>query len=110
MIRPLILGTAVLIAGATQTVAQGVPIFNVEPGCRQVLGGLEKLTTFEKCMEDEKGARDDLIRNWGKFVSSDRRICIAETISDGTPSYVELLECLYTARDIREQTGRGRLR
>ena len=61
-------------------------------------------------MQDEKSARDDLAMNWETFVASDRRVCLAETMSDGTPSYVELLECLNIARDTRGQMGRGRPR
>ena len=46
MIRPLIFGIAILTAGATQVMAQGVPSFNVELGCQQASSGPGKLTTF----------------------------------------------------------------
>jgi hypothetical protein len=110
MIRPLIFGIAILIGGATQVMAQGFPSFKVELGCQQVSSGPHKLTTFDICMEDEKSARDALAKNWETFVASDRRVCLAETASDGTPSYVELLECLNMARDNRGQMGRGKPR
>ena len=110
MIRPLIFGIAILIVGATQVTAQGVPSFKVEQGCREVSSGPDKITTFDKCMEEEQSARDDLAMNWGMFVASDRRVCLTETTSDGTPSYVELLECLNMARDTRGQLGRSRPR
>jgi hypothetical protein len=100
----------ILIAGATKVTAQGVPSFKVEQGCRDVSRGPDKLTTFHKCMQDEKNARDDLTTNWETFAASDRRICFNETMSDGTPSYVELLECLYMARDTWKQMGHGRRR
>ena len=104
----MIFGIAILIAGATQVTAQRVPSFKVEQGCREVSSGPDKLTTFDKCMEDEKNARDELINNWETFVARDRRVCLEETSYDGTPSYIELLECLYMARDTRKQMGRGR--
>jgi len=110
MIRPLIFGIAILIAGATHVMAQGVPSFKVEQGCREVSSGPNKLTAFDICMEDEKSARETLAKNWETFVASDRRVCLAETASDGTPSYVELLECLYMARNNRGQMGRGKPR
>ena len=44
MIRPLLFGIAILIAGATQVTAQGVPNFKVEQGCREVSTGPSKLT------------------------------------------------------------------
>jgi hypothetical protein len=108
MIRPLIFGIAILIGGATQVTAQNAPSFKVEQGCREVSSGPNKLTTFDICMEDEKSARDTLAKSWETFVANDRRVCLAETSSDGTPSYVELLECLNMARDNRGQMGRGR--
>ncbi len=109
MLRPLLFAIAILLAGATQATAQGVPSFKVEQGCREVSSGPDKLTTFDRCMQNEKSARDDLINNWEAFVASDRRVCIAETSSDGTPSYVELLECLNIARDSRNlERGRPR--
>ena len=43
MIRPLIFGIAILIAGATQVTAQGVPSFKVEQGCREVSSGPEQI-------------------------------------------------------------------
>jgi hypothetical protein len=45
---------AILIAGATQAMAQGIPSFKVEQGCREVSSGPDKLTTFDKCMQNEK--------------------------------------------------------
>ena len=60
MIRPLLFGIAILIAGATQATAQGLPSFKIVQGCREVSSGQNKLTTFDECMEDEKSARDDL--------------------------------------------------
>lgn len=57
MIRPLLFGIVILIAGATQVTAQGVPNFKVEQGCREVSTGPNKLTTFDKCMEDERSAQ-----------------------------------------------------
>jgi hypothetical protein len=110
MIRPLTFGIAILIAGATQATAQVFSRFKVEQGCREVSNGPNKLTMFDKCMEDEKDARDDLATSWETFVASDRRVCLAETTSDGTPSYVELLECLNMARDSRAQMGRSQPR
>ena len=102
MIRPLLFGIAILIAGATQATAQGLPSFKIEQGCREVSSGQNKLTTFDECMEDEKSARDDLTKSWETFVASDRRVCLEETTSDGTLSYVELLECLNIVRDTNE--------
>ena len=108
--RRLTFGIAFLIAGAAPVTAQGVPNFKVEQGCRQVSSEPNKLTTFDQCMADENDARDDLMKSWQSFLPSEQRVCLGETISDGTPSYVELLECLNMARDTRGKTERGRPR
>ena len=97
MIRPLLVGMAILIGEAPQVAAQGLPNFKVEQGCRDVSSGPNKMTTYDKCMDDEKSARESLTNNWGTFAASDRRVCLNMTVSDGTPSYVELLECLKLA-------------
>ncbi len=100
--KRLTFGIAILIAaGAVPVSAQGVPNFNVEQGCRQVSIWPNKLTTFDLCMADENDARDELTTNWKSFLPSEQRVCLSETISDGTPSYVELLECLNMARETR---------
>jgi hypothetical protein len=109
MIKPLLFGVgiAILIAGATQATAQGPPSFKIEQGCREVSSGPNKLTILDECMEDEKSARDELEKSWETFVASDRRVCLEETTSDGTPSYVELLECINIARNAGGQMGGG---
>jgi hypothetical protein len=96
------------IVGVTQVIAQGAPNLHVELGCRQVSSGSNKLTTFDNCMEDESSARDHLAKLWETFEVKDRRVCLAETVSDGTPSYVELLECLNMARRAHDHAGRGK--
>jgi hypothetical protein len=108
--KRLTFGMAILIAGAAPVMAQGVPNFNVGQGCRQVSTGPNKLTTLDQCMADENDARDDLMKNWQSFLPSEQRVGLTETISDGTPSYVELLECLNMARDMREKMQRKRPR
>jgi hypothetical protein len=104
----LMLGTTILAAGVTQATAQSVPNLNVEYGCRQVSRGPHKLTTFDNCMEDERSAHDRLTVTWQTFDANDRRVCLEETTSDGTPSYMEFLECLNMAKRAREQMGHGR--
>lgn len=108
--RRLTFAIAILIAGAAPVTAQGVPNFNIDQGCLQVSSGPNKLTTFDQCMDDENDARDYLMKNWQSFLPSEQRVCLAETISDGSPSYVELLECLNVAKDTRTKTERGRQR
>jgi hypothetical protein len=65
------------------------------------------------CLDDEKGARDQLVKEWGEFASADRSLCTRLSRTGGTPTYTELLVCLELARDARklpkdETLGAGR--
>jgi hypothetical protein len=50
-------------------------------------------------MNDERSAREQLLRDWTTFAVADRARCTTESSADGLPSYVELLVCLQMSRD-----------
>src|SRR3974390_669482 len=81
------------------TVADGVPTFDVAPGCRAAVTVMPG--SFEACMNDEQAARAQLPPPWGQFAAPDRATCAQNETSGGTPSYVELLTCLQMSRDAR---------
>jgi len=91
---------AVLIAPAG---AQSIPSIDFERTCRELTHSAERITTFRRCVSDEKSAKDELARIWSSFAPSDRRECAALTGIGGSPSYVELLECLDMTRDDQSQ-------
>ena len=107
-------GLAMLLISAPLILfaADGPPTLNVEPGCR----GVEKLDpvdapTFEGCMRDEQSALSELRAQWSEFSAASRRECTAETrLPGGSPSYVELLECLTMARDAAAESEPRRRR
>jgi hypothetical protein len=82
------------------TVADNVPQFNIERGCKvdntatSLDVGLNE--SIKKCVRDEQQARDQLQTQWSQFAPSDRVVCTRETSQgDGVPpSYVELLTCI----------------
>jgi hypothetical protein len=78
-----------------------VPKFDIGPTCRATSGtdGLA-LGTADRCRRQETEARDQLQQQWTKFPAADRSQCSA-TAGRGVPSYVMLLSCLETARDVR---------
>lgn len=80
-------------------VADGVPAFDVAPGCRAAVTVMAG--SFGACMQDEQAARAQLASQWDGFASSDRASCTQTETVGGTPSYVELLSCLQMARDAR---------
>jgi hypothetical protein len=92
----LFLASQLLIA-----VADDVPKFNIERGCKadnttgsNLNTGLDEST--RKCVQDEQQALNQLQSLWLQVAPSDRAMCTQETtdVSDVPPSYVELLTCL----------------
>src|ERR1700720_1908752 len=86
----------VLMLGAhlTITVADPVPAFNVEPSCRAAASGdLGIKQDLSVCLDDEKGARDQLAKEWSGFAADDRSLCTRLSGTGGAPTYTELLVC-----------------
>jgi hypothetical protein len=96
------------------TVADTVPSLNVESGCRAAAKMGDSLsldTTLRQCLADEKGARDELEKQWTQFPAALRQRCVATTETGGDPSYVEVLVCLQMGRDaaqMEKSLGGGR--
>ena len=92
--------TLILASQLTVTVADNVPKFNIERGCKvdstasSLATGLDE--TIKRCVRDEQQAQDQLQTQWSQFAPSDKALCTRETTEIGgvPPSYVELLTCL----------------
>jgi hypothetical protein len=60
-------------------------------------------------LADEKGARDQLEKEWTQFAPALQQRCVDTTQTGGDPSYVEVLVCLQMGRDAgqidRSQAG-----
>jgi hypothetical protein len=94
----LLIGTHLTIA-----VADPVPTFNVEPSCRQAASGdIGIKQDLSVCLDDEKSAREQLVKEWGQFTPPDRSLCTRLSSTGGAPTYTELLVCLEMARDARK--------
>jgi hypothetical protein len=85
-----------------------VPRIDVEPVCKGIAeqGGVtfhDPSMPQEKknCIDSEYAVRDQLAKQWSRFLVDDRTHCINETIMGGESSYTELLTCLEMARDVR---------
>jgi hypothetical protein len=88
-------------------VADDVPNFDIARGCRVDSTQAFDLNTgqnesIKKCVADERGAMEQLQRQWSQLRETDRRQCIEEADIGGTPSYVDLLTCLQLAKDARQ--------
>ena len=83
--------------------ADNVPILKVEPSCKAAgAAGLMLGRTADSCMNDEKAAREDLVKTWSTFSSDDKSHCLSMISTGGSPSYVELLSCLEMSRDAKK--------
>ena len=101
---------AVLALGAHLAIpaADSVPTLNVEQVCQGIAqqGGVtfhDPQIAQEKkdCLDSEQAIRDELVKQWGNFNSSDKVACTNESRMGGDSSYTELLTCLEMARDVR---------
>lgn len=109
MIFPVVILPAVLALSApTITVADSVPTLNVEQTCQGIAqqGGVtfhDPQIAQEKrdCLDSEAAIRDELVKQWSSFSSSDKVACTNESRMGGDSSYTELLTCLEMARDVR---------
>ena len=82
-------------------VADDVPKFNIERGCKADNANTSGLNTgldetTKRCVQDEQAARDQLQTQWSQFGASDRKMCIsnATDVPGSPPSYVDVLTCL----------------
>jgi hypothetical protein len=98
MLLSVVLGSHVLIAAA------GLPSIDLQKLChtseRTMADFSGKPTkTFDSCMSDEQEAREQLLRDWMTYPSSDKALCMRAT--DYLPSYVEWVTCAEMAKDLR---------
>lgn len=86
-----------------------IPTLDLRPVCsgiakqsaHQNAGKKGQAETFRRCMESEKGVREQLKNVWLAFSPADKEHCIALAKSGGLPSYTELITCLEMVRDVR---------
>src|SRR5258708_39032256 len=86
-----------MLVGLQLVSADQVPTLDVGPGCKATDVAEMSQTA---CVDDEKKAREDLLKQWRQFSASDKAMCTDST-KDYDPSYVELLTCLELARDAK---------
>jgi hypothetical protein len=84
-------------------VAADVPKLNIEPSCKTAgVEGMALGRTTQSCLNDENGAKDQLVKDWGSFSAADKSHCLSMVSTGGSPSYVELLSCLEMSRDAKK--------
>jgi hypothetical protein len=77
----------------------GVPMLNVSSTCRAASDlQLSDSQNYDTCMKDERQARDQAAKNWPSYSPAIRARCTAEATTGGSPSYVDLFECMEMAK------------
>ena len=102
-----VIGVAFLMALLStrfgNSAADSVPKLNVRPSCESAAAGAVVASrNTESCLQDERGAQDQIIQNWSRYTPTDKAQCIGMVNTGGPPSYVELLACLEIMKDSRE--------
>ncbi len=77
-------------------VVDRLPTFEVARNCAAELKavGSSQGQTVQQCVADENSARAEIETRWAQFSAGLRDRCINETQVGGSPSYVDVLECL----------------
>jgi hypothetical protein len=98
------------LTGLVVTIADRPPKFNVAPGCKAAAAinqsmDLAVSQSYESCMNDEDSARQQLVQTWSKYTPQQKSRCVGQTEVGGTPSYVEVLECLLVTVGVDKPIG-----
>ena len=92
--------------GVASAESNGVPTTDIATTCRTsektliAIFGAETLQNFESCMNSEKGAREQIVKNWQNFPLGARQRCVST--AGYMPSYVEWLTCLEMEQQVNE--------
>ncbi|HEY1360984.1 MAG TPA: hypothetical protein VGF60_02000 [Xanthobacteraceae bacterium] len=98
---------AAVVALASSAAVAEPPAIDIQNTCRyaasamgQLLGGGTAGNDQEICMGSEDRAREQLVKDWSTYSSTDRSRCVRTR--GYLPSYVEWLTCLEMERDVRK--------
>jgi len=92
--------------GLASAASNGVPTADITTTCRTsekaliAIFGAETQQNFESCMNSEKEAREQIVKNWQNFPTGARQRCVNTTVY--MPSYVEWLTCLEMEQQVNE--------
>jgi hypothetical protein len=92
--------------GVASAASSGAPTADIATTCRTsekaliAIFGAETQQNFETCMNSEKEAREQIVKNWQNFPAEARQRCVNTT--GYMPSYVEWLTCLEMEQQVNE--------
>ena len=91
-----------------------VPTINIQETCQAAagvminlsIGGGTAVNDVQICLDSENKAREQLVKDWSTFASSDREGCIQTNVY--LPSYIEWVTCFEMNKVVREARQQGR--
>ncbi len=85
-----------LLLSLSVPVADRLPNFETTRNCEAEIKAFNSSQgqTLQQCIADENSARAEIETRWAQFSAMLRDRCISETQVGGSPSYVDILECL----------------
>jgi hypothetical protein len=91
-------------------VADAPPKFDVAPGCKAAAAinrslDLSVSQDYQSCMNDEDSARTELVQNWSTYPADAKTRCVGQTTDGGTPSYVEVVECIVVTVNVSNDSA-----
>lgn len=106
----VLVGPAAYGANSLVGPSKDVPNFNIRSACRALgrvpearLAGVDQADANKNCLEEERQARAQLLKEWSQFKPADKSKCVGISRQGETEAvYTELLTCLEMARDAQE--------
>ena len=100
------LTAAIVLGAASACLAKdnGPPNIDLQKTCRESSNALTGLTgndaqdSFNTCMDDEKMAREQLVKNWATYPALAKARCVQQ--KEFLPGYVEWQSCIEMTRDV----------
>ena len=104
----LLLSTCMILGAASGAPAKdvGVPTIDIQKICRASEREIRALFSdvtrdvFGPCMDDEREAHTQLVKDWATIPAFDKERCVQP--AQYLPSYVEWLVCVQMTEDVRK--------
>jgi hypothetical protein len=104
---------AVAIVLCSEPARAQLPTIDIQTTCKaaagvmvSLLGGSTEVNDVQICLEAEKKAREQMLRDWSNYQASDRAGCVQPDVY--LPSYTEWLTCFEMNKVVREARQQGR--
>ena len=101
MLPLIVLPLAQLCVSSVGAAPQQPPTFDVNPSCKAAAAASGTQDRLQGCLDSEKNARAQLVKEWGQFPAASRATCYQASTAGGEPTYTEFITCLEMDRDAK---------